>query len=132
MRPAFLGLVDTGQPGTDRQPPSLDLWVAQRDSVDDARGTPVNLGPTINGPYHEYCTTFSPDGHWMVFVSQKPLDAGGCTAASTPAPGGRCSVSSLPFGWARGLDILMSEALIGAALDSPPCHGCGPVSVNVC
>ena len=50
----------------------FDIYVAQRDSVDEGWDTPFNLGPTINGPSNEYCTTFSPDGHWMVFVSDRP------------------------------------------------------------
>ena len=41
---------------------SFDIWVAQRDSVEDPWGTPINLGPRINGPAGEFCTTFSPDG----------------------------------------------------------------------
>ncbi len=50
----------------------FDIWVTQRDSVEDPWETPINLGPTINGPFGEFCTTFSPDGHWMVFVSNRP------------------------------------------------------------
>jgi Tol biopolymer transport system component len=56
----------------------FDIYVAQRDSHEDPWETPVNLGPTINGPANEYCSTFSPDGHWMVFVSDRPVSAGGC------------------------------------------------------
>jgi len=41
---------------------SFDIWVSQRDSLEEPWGVPANLGPTINGPYGEYCTTFSPDG----------------------------------------------------------------------
>jgi len=57
---------------------SLDIWVAQRDSAEDPWGEPVNIGPTINGPYDEFCTAFSPDGHWMIFVSYRPPSAGNC------------------------------------------------------
>jgi Tol biopolymer transport system component len=57
---------------------AFDIWVAQRHSVEDPWGTPVNLGPKINGPAGEFCTAFSPDGHWMVFVSNRPVSAGGC------------------------------------------------------
>ncbi len=53
----------------------FDIWVSQRDSLEDPWQTPLNLGPTINGPSAEYCTTFSVDGHWMIFVSGRP---GGC------------------------------------------------------
>ena len=57
---------------------SLDIWVAQRESVDEPWGTPVNLGPTINTPYDESCTSISPDGHWLVYVSGRPPAAGNC------------------------------------------------------
>ena len=51
---------------------NFDIWVSQRDSLEDPWEAPVNLGPTINGPYGEYCSTFSVDGHWMIFVSNRP------------------------------------------------------------
>lgn len=53
----------------------FDIYVSQRDSLEDPWGPPVNLGPTINGPYGEYCTAFSVDGHWMIFTSDR---VGGC------------------------------------------------------
>lgn len=68
--------------------PSFDIWVSRRDSLEDPWQTPTNLGPEINTPYHEYCTAFSPDGHYMVFVSQRPMEAGGCTIATPSAPYG--------------------------------------------
>ena len=46
-----------------------DIWVSQRDSVDDDWGAPVNLGPTINTASGEAVPTFSRDGHWMFFAS---------------------------------------------------------------
>jgi len=52
--------------------------VTQRDTLEEPWGEPVNLGPTINGPYGEFCTTFSPDGHWMVFVKQPAGGSRGC------------------------------------------------------
>jgi Tol biopolymer transport system component len=57
---------------------SYDIYVTQRDSLEDPWEAPVNLGPTINTSAGEYCTTFSPDGHWMIFVSDRPASAGGC------------------------------------------------------
>src|SRR5262249_6104396 len=41
-----------------------DIWVSQRDSVDDEWGAPVNLGPTINTTSAETVPAFSRDGHW--------------------------------------------------------------------
>ncbi len=47
-----------------------DLWVSQRSSVDDAWGTPQNLGPVINTTdYNERCPYVTPDGHYLIFVS---------------------------------------------------------------
>jgi Tol biopolymer transport system component len=46
-----------------------DIWVSQRDSVDDEWGEPVNLGPTINTTSNEANAALSRDGHWMFFAS---------------------------------------------------------------
>ena len=48
-----------------------DIWVAQRDSLEEAWGEPVPLGPSVNTSFNEYCTALSPDEHWMIFVSDK-------------------------------------------------------------
>lgn len=52
---------------------TADIWVAQRASVNDSWGTPVNLGPNVNstggnanGP------ALSPDEHRLYFSSQRP------------------------------------------------------------
>jgi hypothetical protein len=50
----------------------FDIYVSHRDSLEDPWEAPVNLGPTINGKYNEYCSAFSLDGYWMVFVSNRP------------------------------------------------------------
>jgi hypothetical protein len=50
----------------------FDIYVSQRDSLEDPWEAPINLGPTINGPFDEFCSTFSVDGHWMIFVSTRP------------------------------------------------------------
>jgi Tol biopolymer transport system component len=52
-----------------------DIWVSQRVSRGDPWGTPVNLGPTINSGSTEWLPNFSPDGHWMFFISNR---VGGC------------------------------------------------------
>jgi hypothetical protein len=49
----------------------FDIYVSQRDSLEDPWEAPVNLGSTINGPSNEYCSSFSVDGHWMIFVSDR-------------------------------------------------------------
>src|SRR5690349_13830924 len=33
---------------------NFDLWVTQRDSLDDCWQPPVNLGPVVNSPYLDY------------------------------------------------------------------------------
>lgn len=50
----------------------FDIYVSQRDSLDAPWEEPVNLGPTINTTSGEFCSTFSVDGHWMIFVSDRP------------------------------------------------------------
>jgi Tol biopolymer transport system component len=48
-----------------------DIYVAQRESVDDAWGTPANLGPTVNSTADDSVPSFSRDGHWMFFASTR-------------------------------------------------------------
>lgn len=52
-----------------------DLWVAHRASRDDAWEEPQVLGPNINGAGDDFGPTFSTNGHWMYFSSDR---AGGC------------------------------------------------------
>jgi Tol biopolymer transport system component len=54
-----------------------DIWVSQRESVDDAWGAPVNLGPTINSAFADIVPAFSRDGHWVFFASFRPGGFGG-------------------------------------------------------
>jgi len=55
----------------------LDLYVAQRDSVDDPWGTPVNLGANVNSSANETCPALSLDEHRLYFVSNRD-DEGNC------------------------------------------------------
>jgi hypothetical protein len=55
----------------------LDLWVSQRTDVDAPWGPPINLGGAINTPFTEGGPTFSRDGHWLLFNSDRPGGAGG-------------------------------------------------------
>jgi Tol biopolymer transport system component len=59
-----------------------DIYVSQRDSLESPFEAPMNLGPAINSQYDEFCSTFSPDGHWIVFVSSRPPSAGNCGTGS--------------------------------------------------
>ena len=54
-----------------------DIYVSQRDSVDDDWGAPVNLGATINTAATEFVPAFSRDGHWMFVGSDRPGGFGG-------------------------------------------------------
>ena len=54
-----------------------DIWVSQRNSLDDGWGVPVNLGPPVNTSFGERAPNFSRDGHWMFFVSNRPSGLGG-------------------------------------------------------
>jgi Tol biopolymer transport system component len=48
-----------------------DLWVAQRANKNAPWGTPVNLGSAINTSATEAVPSFSRDGHWMFFNSDR-------------------------------------------------------------
>ncbi len=57
---------------------SFDIYVSHRDTVDDPWETPINLGPKINSQWGEFCSFVTIDGHWLYFVSNRPVSAGGC------------------------------------------------------
>lgn len=44
-----------------------DIYVARRATTNGAWETPVNLGPTVNGPASEHWIALSPDGLWLLF-----------------------------------------------------------------
>ncbi len=51
---------------------NFDLWVTQRDSLDDCWLPPVNLGPGVNTPSLESAPNLTTDGHWLYFHSKPP------------------------------------------------------------
>lgn len=55
----------------------LDLYVAQRATVNDAWGAPQNLGDTINSSSNEQCPTLTAEGNTLYFVSDRPGGCGG-------------------------------------------------------
>jgi len=59
----------SGRPGGSG---AIDLYVAQRASVDDLWGSPMNLGPTVNTGFDEVVPALSRDGHWLFFNSNRP------------------------------------------------------------
>lgn len=48
-----------------------DLWVSQRANRNAPWGAPVNLGPTVNSTRMDAVPSFSRDGHWMFFTSDR-------------------------------------------------------------
>ncbi|MBI4902673.1 MAG: PD40 domain-containing protein [Acidobacteria bacterium] len=55
----------------------MDIWVSQRATTDSPWGTPVNLGPTVNTPYHDGAPALSRDGHLLFLNSNRPGGVGG-------------------------------------------------------
>ena len=53
------------------------MYVAQRTSVDDPWGSPVNLGPNVNTAFDDGNPGFSRDEHFMFFQSKRPGGFGG-------------------------------------------------------
>jgi Tol biopolymer transport system component len=49
-----------------------DLWVSERNSVEEPWGAPMNLGPVINTEFGELQAGLSRDGHWLFFASGRP------------------------------------------------------------
>ena len=58
----------TGQVGLG----NYDLWVAQRDSMDDCWQEPRSLGPVVNSAFQDFAPNLSTDGHWLFFHSTRP------------------------------------------------------------
>lgn len=55
----------------------FDMYVSQRASVDDAWGSPLNLGPIVNTTVDEGNPAFSRDGHLLFFQSKRLPSFGG-------------------------------------------------------
>ena len=61
------GGVGPGGPGHD------EIWVTQRDDLDEPWGKPKNLGPKINGAgFSTGVPNLTPDGHRLFFGSDRP------------------------------------------------------------
>jgi hypothetical protein len=52
---------------------SNDFWMTRRASLSDPWQTPVNLGPRVNGPGIEFLPRIAPDGHTLLFGSDRTL-----------------------------------------------------------
>jgi hypothetical protein len=63
----------SNRPGTHG---GLDLYVAQRASLKEPWGEPQNLGPTLNTGTADHLPFITPDGHTMIFASDRPGGAG--------------------------------------------------------
>jgi hypothetical protein len=57
-----------------------DIYASRRAMLGAAWGPPVNLGATINSASREFAMSFSPDGHWLYFTSDRPGGVGGSDA----------------------------------------------------
>lgn len=53
----------------------FDLYISQRDSLEDPWGAPINLA-MLNTSFREFAPELSTDGHWLYFHSNRP---GGCS-----------------------------------------------------
>jgi Tol biopolymer transport system component len=86
---------------------SFDIWVSHRTSVDDPWGAPQDLGPNINTAGYESAPSFSPNGHWLFFGSNRP---GGCGGFDIYASHRRDITDD--FGWEPAVNL-------GCAINSP-------------
>jgi hypothetical protein len=55
----------------------FDMYVSQREGVDEPWGPPLNLGPTVNTSSDEGNPAFSRDGRFLFFQSRRPGGFGG-------------------------------------------------------
>jgi hypothetical protein len=54
-----------------------DIWVSQRNSVEEPWGAPIGLGLVVNSTADDVFPNLSRDGHWLFFVSRRPGGFGG-------------------------------------------------------
>jgi WD40 repeat protein len=54
-----------------------DIWVSQRNSVEEPWGAPMNLGEIVNSTADDVVPSLSRDGHWLFFMSRRPGGVGG-------------------------------------------------------
>ena len=54
-----------------------DIWMATRESPDEAWGQPVNVGEPVNSVYDDFCPSPTRNGHLFFFVSTRPGGCGG-------------------------------------------------------
>jgi hypothetical protein len=57
-----------------------DLWVTQRDSLDDCWKTPNNLGSVVNSSSEDETPNLTTDGHWLFFSSKRSTSS--CTGGT--------------------------------------------------
>lgn len=55
---------------------NYDLWVSERDSLDDCWKAPKPLGPVVNSSSEDLAPNLTTDGHWLFFHSKR---RGGCS-----------------------------------------------------
>ena len=48
-----------------------DLWVTERNSLDDCWQTPKNLGSVVNSAFNDAAPNLTTDGHWLYFHSNR-------------------------------------------------------------
>jgi hypothetical protein len=102
-----------------------DLWVTQRDSLDDCWLAPRNLGPVVNSAAQDFAPNLSTDGHWLFFHSKRPtwLAADGVT--QIPSCGGTDLYVSHrqdkrdDFGWENPINL-------GCTINTPGFDQAGP------
>jgi Tol biopolymer transport system component len=55
---------------------NVDIYVSRRERTGDPWGEPQNLGPNINTASIDNCPLVTPDGRFLIFLSNRPGSAG--------------------------------------------------------
>ena len=95
-----------------------DLWVAQRDSLEDSWSVPANLS-MLNTSFSDFAPELSTDGHRLYFHSDRP---GGC--GNTDIYAVRRQNKRDDFGWRQPINL-------GGILNTPAQDG-GPTAFRIC
>jgi hypothetical protein len=95
----------------------LDLWVAQRDSIDSAWQVPQNL-TMLNTSFDDHAANFAQDRRWLFFYSTRP---GGCNTGRQELWAARRQNPHDDFGWEPPINLGCTLNVFGAD-DGGPAH----------
>ena len=87
---------------------SWDIWVTERETLDDPWGEPVNLGPNVNSTAGEVEPSISPDGLELYFGLWSDYDIRVCKRTSKDSPWSKPELLGPPIGGYINMQVEVS------------------------